>query len=504
MKKCTLRITDEVNATFIDLDPKTRRACHDALKHFLPHARHTPAFKLGHWDGTVSLFAINGNTFVNLLDRVLPIIIENGYDIDIKDERVQHVFEFPEVDENFVVDFMPNSVWPKGHPAEGEPIMLRDYQVEVIKTFAENPQSIQEIATGAGKTIMSAVLSFLCESHGRTLVIVPNKSLVEQTEKDYKNLGLDVGVYYGDRKDIGRTHTICTWQSLDRIAKGTASKTKTKAVDFADFIDGVVCVMIDEAHQAKSDVLRNMMTGAFANIPIRWGLTGTIPKEPYAADILLSSIGPVVNQLAAIELMDKGVLSRCNVDCLQMLDTVEFANFHEEYEFLISDETKLAWLADFIQRTRQTGNTLVLVNRIVTGKELQSMIPDSVFISGNVKSADRNETYDDASSNDNMAIIASYGVAAVGINIPRIFNLILVEPGKSFVRVIQSIGRGIRKAKDKDFVQIYDISSTCKYSKSHLSKRKKFYDDAEYPHSTIKVDYRSGEIVNGTTSIRQK
>ena len=85
--------------------------------------------------------------------------------------------------------------------------------------------------------------------------------------------------------------------------------------------------------------------------------------------------------------------------------------------------------------------------------------------------------------------MATYGVAAVGINIPRIFNLVLLEPGKSFVRVIQSIGRGIRKAEDKDFVQIWDITSTCKYAKRHLTERKKFYKDAKYPFTLEKIDW---------------
>ena len=86
-------------------------------------------------------------------------------------------------------------------------------------------------------------------------------------------------------------------------------------------------------------------------------------------------------------------------------------------------------------------------------------------------------------------IIATYGVASVGINIPRIFNLVLIEPGKSFVRVIQSIGRGIRKAKDKDFVQIWDITSTCKFAKRHLTHRKKFYKEANYPFTLEKLDW---------------
>ena len=104
-----------------------------------------------------------------------------------------------------------------------------------------------------------------------------------------------------------------------------------------------------------------------------------------------------------------------------------------------------------------------------------------------MKQQDRQDNYDDVSEMDNKVIVATYGVAAVGINIPRIFNLVMLEPGKSFVRVIQSIGRGIRKAKDKDHVQIWDITSNCKFSKRHLTTRKKFYKEANYPYTINKV-----------------
>jgi superfamily II DNA or RNA helicase len=120
---------------------------------------------------------------------------------------------------------------------------------------------------------------------------------------------------------------------------------------------------------------------------------------------------------------------------------------------------------------------------------LQQSIQDSVFISGEVKTVDRKEEYDEIKTSSNKIIIATYGVAAVGINIPRIFNLVLVEPGKSFVRVIQSIVRGIRKAEDKEFVQIWDITSSCKFAKRHLTERKKFYKEAKYPFSIEKTDW---------------
>jgi superfamily II DNA or RNA helicase len=149
----------------------------------------------------------------------------------------------------------------------------------------------------------------------------------------------------------------------------------------------------------------------------------------------------------------------------------------------------LDYIAGIVGQIVQSGNTLILVDRISAGQELQKRIPNSVFVSGATKAADRKEQYDEVAESSDKVIIATYGVAAVGINIPRIFNLVLLEPGKSFVRVIQSIGRGIRKAHDKDFVQIWDITSTCRFAKRHLTKRKAFYKEANYPFKVEKIDW---------------
>ena len=152
-------------------------------------------------------------------------------------------------------------------------------------------------------------------------------------------------------------------------------------------------------------------------------------------------------------------------------------------------EKRLEYIAKLVEKIRGSGNTLVLIDRLTAGTELQKLIDSSVFIQGETKLEERKEQYDEISSSDDKVIIATYGVASVGINIPRIFNLVLIEPGKSFVRVIQSIGRGIRKAKDKDFVQIWDITSTCKFAKRHLTHRKKFYKEANYPFTLEKLDW---------------
>jgi superfamily II DNA or RNA helicase len=487
MRLCKLIIKDEVNIKLEGLEIEARRKLANAFKYELPYARHHPAFKLGRWDGTVSLFGIGGNGYLSQLEQIMTILSDMKIEIgDIEDLRKPVKLKFDAVTETYWAD--QGKVWPKGHIAEGQPIMLRDYQVDAVNTFLENPQSLQEIATGAGKTITTATLSQLCEPYGRTITIVPNKSLVEQTEEDFVNVGLDVGVYYGDRKDLYKTHTICTWQSLNILGK----KSKNQEHDIltlAEFLDGVAAVIVDEVHMAKADVLKNLLTQNLSNAPIRWGLTGTVPKEKFEYEQIFASIGPVVGGIAAHELQDRGVLSQCHVNIVQMIDIPEFKMYQEELKYLVTDEDRMRYIGALVKQISQTGNTLVLVNRIDSGKFLINEIEDSVFISGEVKTTTRKEEYDEVKTSTNKVIVATYGVAAVGINIPRIFNLVLLESGKSFTRVIQSIGRGIRKAEDKDFVQIWDITSTCKFAKRHLTQRKKFYKDAKYPFTLDKVDW---------------
>lgn len=248
--------------------------------------------------------------------------------------------------------------------------------------------------------------------------------------------------------------------------------------------------VVANCHSAKADQLKELLTGPMANIPIRWGLTGTVPKDPSESYSLFAGIGNVATTLAASTLMEKGVLSNLHIHVHQLRDEREYASYHDEYKYLVEDPERLTYMADFIRETAKTGNTLVLIDRIHTGEELVRQIPGSVLVSGKMKVKDRKEIYRDINKGENTITIASYGVAAVGISITRIFNLILVEPGKSFVRVIQSIGRGIRKGFDKDFVNVYDLCSTCKFSSRQLTERKKYYKEANYPMTITKIAYR--------------
>lgn len=480
-KDCILEVLDEVNVKFQGLDVSTRRKMSEATKYFLHYARHTPAYKLGRWDGCQRFCDLGARTYINILDKVIPVIEREGYVIHIDDKRPKISLKFDKIDANSYSHIK----WPEDHVLAGEPIVLHDHQVEVCNIFFDEPQGVGIAPTGAGKTIVTAIMCDRAAKYGRTVLIVPTKDLVTQTEEDFINMGLDVGVYFGDRKELGRTHTICTWQSLDTVMRSRDREL------LEAFTDGVNAVIVDETHKAKSDALKKILTGPFANCPIRWGVTGTLPEEESDRVALECYIGPVLGKVNAKDLQDKGILANLHVNVWQLKDFDDvFNSYQEELKWLVTNKNRLTFLADkIVNEVVPSGNTLILVDRVQTGELLEQLIPGSVFINGSVKSTDRKKEYKDANKEDGKIIIATYGVASTGISINRIFNLVLLEAGKSFIRVIQSIGRSLRVAKDKDFANVYDVCSTCKYSKRHLAKRKKFYKEAQYPFSIKKIGY---------------
>jgi hypothetical protein len=152
MKTCKIIIKDEVNAKVEGLELDARKALMRKFEYDVPGARYLPSVKLGRWNGKVSYFSLGGSTYINLLDQIIPILDQMDYDIELEDLRQQvNSFTFSQVSE----DSFSDCTWPVGHVKEGEPIMLRDYQIKIVNDFLANPQSLQEVATGAGKCLSS-------------------------------------------------------------------------------------------------------------------------------------------------------------------------------------------------------------------------------------------------------------------------------------------------------------------------------------------------------------
>lgn len=263
MKNTTLIIEDEVNVKISGLDLPDRKALVQQLKIMDPAARHTPAFRLGRWDGCTQYFTLGGASYINLLPEILPYLEKRGYTFDVDDRREyigKRTFNFAPV----TADSFAHVKWHTGHRFEGQPLKFEEHQVTALNRYFENPQCIQELSTGFGKTAVTAALSSKVETDidGRTVVIVPNRDLVTQTEKIYKMFGLDVGVFFGGRKEYNKKHTICTWQSLMNLIK----ETKKGDAEFTihEFLDNVLGVIVDECFSGDT-----LVTTPQGNTPIK-------------------------------------------------------------------------------------------------------------------------------------------------------------------------------------------------------------------------------------------
>jgi len=488
MNTVKLQIHDEVTCKFLGLPPEIRRTLYAKSKVFNPANRYIPSVRLGRWDGKTAYFSMGGETHINLLAPIIEYLYTQDYDIELEDLRTYNRnFEFDTIDKNYLMNY----VWPEKHSMAGQPIVLRDHQTESVNKFLDNLQGIQSMPTSSGKSLTTAILSKKVEKYGRSIVIVPNKDLITQTEAYYKILDLDVGVYYGDRKEFFHKHTICTWQSLEKLRQSPIDIGMGEPITLMDFIDNVVAVIVDECQGLRGTVLKDLMCSAFSKVPIRWAVTGTVPKEPFEIVNLTISIGDVIHKLSTSELQDVGIISTCDVNIIQMIDSREFTAYASEYDYLVSDKDRVEYVSKLITKASDSGNVLVLVGRKETGKMLEALIPNSIFLSGATKSKVRREHYDEVATSNSKVLICTVGIAAVGIDVPRLNHLFIFESGKSFVRTVQSIGRVLRTAFDKNHAIIWDICSTCKFSKRHLTQRKKWYAEQKFPYTVKKIDWQS-------------
>lgn len=459
--KCTLTVRDEVWCYVTGLIP----AHVDSLWHtFGVHVDgyfFMPAYKLGRWDGKIRFFEKTGKTYVRLLDRVLPYLDKWGYDIELVDNRKpQNNPGLRATDDLF-----------GGAQLGGKPFKLRPYQVESINEAIEAGSGFIIAGTGAGKTSITAGISLCYSSVGyKVITIVPSADLVDQTADWYRLMGMDVGIYSGDEKDIDHCHVVATWQALQY--------NPTVLSEFQVLI-------WDEAHGIKAAVGQKLINEAGKHIAFRFGVTGTFPKPEADKLSLLSSIGPILREIPAQWLIEHGYLAKVEIQPIELNETYvdeDFPDYASEKTFLSKSSARMEIIADLIISQCAThGNTLVLVNSIPFGEKLSALIKDSVFLYGESPKDLRKEHYDMFEQRDDLIVIASSGIASTGISIDRVFCLMLIDAGKSFIKCIQSIGRGLRKGHDKDAVAVVDVHSKQKWAKKHAKDREKHYKEAGYP-----------------------
>lgn len=282
-----------------------------------------------------------------------------------------------------------------------------------------------------------------------------------------------------------------------------------------NFIQEFQVVIVDECHGLRGNVLTKLLNEYGKDIPYRFGVTGTLPKAESDELAVKTAVGMVKYSIPAHLLQKQGYLAHLEIDIIQHVVNLNpqyqqyleeedfdgkpltYSQFRDQYlpdytaekSYLQSNESRMEWIADYITVKHELGrgNVLCLVNGVRFGKKLADLVPGAVFLSGKDKMKDRREVYEQFKDRNDVTVIATAQIASTGLDIPRIFNMISIDMGKSFVRTIQSIGRGLRLADDKDKVHFTDITSDMKYSRRHLTERKKYYKEAKYPFKLTQV-----------------
>lgn len=500
MKKvATVKILDEINCVIIGLDRQHYETLYNTYGYFAKNYFFNPKYKLGSWDGKIRLFTKAGKTSVNFIPEILPVLKTMGYSIKIIDNRSKvNIHDIPEIDENYLSDYN---------------VVLGPHQVDAVNATISNGGGIVLAGTGAGKTYMTAALVKLYEQHNsfKTIVIVPTVDLVNQTASEIAAFGLDVGILSGSKKQTTSTHLVSTWQSLQNCRH---------------VLHNFHVVIVDEGHGASATVMKSMLTEEANKAVVRIGLTGTLPKEEADSRTVQYVLGSVVYTVPAHVLIDKGWLAKLNIDAFILQEDLTeqwvnyqkyypeeaknltyaqfkknfFPDFQAEREFLRKQTLRTEFIAEKIMYTRtKHGNTLVLVNGIEYGKKLSKLIPDSIFISAADSAEVRKAIYDSFDTKDDMVLIATMQLVSTGLNIKRIMAMTMIDSGKSFIKIIQSIGRGLRKASDKSEVFVTDISSDTKYSAMHRKSRLSYYKESNYKFTQSKVDYHKLFNVDDST-----
>ncbi len=490
-KTATIKILDETNIVVIGLTQSEYKVLSGIFSVFAKAYMFHPLYKLKKWDGRIRFFSQAGASYITLLQDIVPHIKKMGYAIKYIDRRRYVDVEIPQIDKDYLSDYG----WELG-----------EHQVNAINAIAEHGNGMLIAGTGAGKTLITAVLCDLYERICRLkiVVIVPNIDLIDQTALELRAFDLNVGTYSGAGKSLEENIIVSTWQSIQNNPR---------------IMSNFQAVIVDECHGTTGKVLQEILNEHGAHIPVRIGMTGTLPKEP--ADLMAVSVtlGKVLYEVKAHTLIAKGWLANLFIkmyclmedfserwaafqkkhpeDAAEMTekDFIEhlFPDYEAETTYLQKRKLRTVFMADFIENIRgqAKGNTFVLVKSIAVGKALAKLIEGALFIYGQDKTAVRKQIYKMFEEHDNLVVISTFQLASTGLNIKRIFNLVFIDAGKSFTKIVQAIGRGLRKAKDKDFVNVYDFHSNLKFSKRHAGQRKSFYKEQKYNYVVKKVDYES-------------
>jgi superfamily II DNA or RNA helicase len=466
----------------------------DFFTYEYPGAKFTPQYRARLWDGKVRLYdQIRKTLYVGLVSYVEEFATRNGYGLE---------YVTPVLTRNGItadqVEAYAKSLKPMGR---GQPIEIRDYQIEAVKTALDQERTLLLSPTASGKSfIIYTTMRYHVANKRKCIIIVPTTSLVEQLHADFKDYssanGWDVDakcqkLYSGFTKDFTSSVLITTWQSVYLQPKSW----------FAQFD----VIFGDEAHQFKAKSLTTVME-KMDKIRYRIGTTGTLDNKKVHRLVLEGMFGPVHRVTTTKALMDSNKLATLNITCILLKYNEEVRKarknntYQDEMDFIVGFEARNKFIRNLA--IKSGGNTLVLFQYVEKhGKVLLDLIKDKAhdkrkifFVYGGTDTADREAIRHICESEEDAIIIASYGTFSTGINIPSIENVIFASPSKSKIRNLQSIGRGLRLKNGKTHCNLYDLAddlhwkSWKNHTLSHAAERYKTYAEEEFKLKMVEVE----------------
>ena len=478
-RHCKMRISkkNEVYLKLEDLQPSEQQELAEYFTFEVPGAKFMPMYRNRIWDGKIRLFSpASGEIYVGLLDYVKSYCDKNNISY-IEEENVDDTRDvMGSVVRGFVRSLKAKS--------KGKTLKIRDYQLEAVGHALSRNRALIVSPTASGKSlIIYSLVRYYQMAGERTLILVPTTSLVEQMYSDFEDYGWSSGtycqkVYQGYTTKIEKDVVISTWQSIYKMPK--------------KYFEQFGCVIGDEAHMFKAKSLTGIMT-KLHRCKYRFGFTGTLDGTQTHRLVLEGLFGPVEKVTSTKELMDKKSLAKLNIKCiiLKHKNIREKLSYAEELDYIVTNEKRIDFVVNLLQHLR--GNTLCLFQLVEKhGKILYDRIGEdnAFFVYGATSAEQREEIRAIVDKSDNSTTIASYGTFSTGINIRNIHNIVLASPSKSKIRVLQSLGRGLRISPSKDSVLVFDIADDLgrdNYTLRHFTERLNIYNEEQFDYEISKV-----------------
>lgn len=478
-----------VNAVYCKVvtEPAVLMELSDRFTFFADGYRFSPRYKARVWDGKIRLInRLTATCYAGMAKLIKKFCDDRGYQFTFDKQ-----FVYDNVSLNEVQEFVDSLKLP-------EHIVHRDYQIESVAKCLRSKRRTLVSPTSSGKSLMIYIISewYRRKQDTKALIIVPTISLVRQMEGDFREYGFkgkfNLSTDKLDKSNDG-DYDVCitTWQSLDN------GKTKMPKAWYQQFD----VVIGDEAHTCKAASLVKILSN-LENCHYRFGTTGTLDNSTLNTITIEGLFGPQFKVVSTKELMEQGHVTNLKIKCIvlkypeEVCKDVKGKTYQEEIDFITTYEERTKFIKNLALSLK--GNKLVFFRVISHGKAISDSIRDSsdanvFYIDGSVSGDDREAIRHAVEDEENAIIVASLGTTSTGVSINKLHHMIAASPSKSKIKVLQSIGRMLRKHNTKQEAVLYDIVDDLSYKThqnftlKHFIDRTKIYENEQFDFKIYNV-----------------